>query len=98
MLEPTNGQYEAGLKTFLSYLKNDATYTPEGLVFLDMWGANRHAANVAFLALWVSDSFTFYIVVFVSVWNFSLHSENERTELASGCDHVSKLSKVVLCA
>ncbi|XP_050726714.1 endoglucanase 4-like [Eriocheir sinensis] len=54
MVDPTNSQYETGLKTFLDFLKNDAPYTPEGLVFLDQWGANRHAANVAFIALWAA--------------------------------------------
>lgn len=67
MLEPTNGQYEVGLKAYLSYLKNDATYTPEGLVYLDMWGANRHAANVAFLALWVYDYFAFCCYKYLSI-------------------------------
>ncbi|KAK8407660.1 hypothetical protein O3P69_002307 [Scylla paramamosain] len=52
MLDPTNSQYKTALNTFLTFLKNDAKYTPDGLVFLDMWGANRHAANVAFIALW----------------------------------------------
>lgn len=55
MLEPTNTQYEDALKEFLRYVQEDAPYTPEGLVFLDIWGSNRHSANVAFLALWVSD-------------------------------------------
>ncbi|XP_066945456.1 endoglucanase E-4-like [Macrobrachium rosenbergii] len=36
---------------FLSYLRNDAQYTPGGLIYLDKWGTNRHAANVAFLGL-----------------------------------------------
>ncbi|XP_071527884.1 uncharacterized protein [Panulirus ornatus] len=47
-------EYSNALNTYLSWLKNGATYTPEGLVFLDTWGANRHAANVAFLSLWAA--------------------------------------------
>lgn len=46
-------QYLTLLTDYLDWLKNGATYTPEGLVHLDAWGANRHAANVAFLSLWV---------------------------------------------
>ncbi|KAG0712828.1 Endoglucanase A [Chionoecetes opilio] len=42
------------LNTYLDWLKNTATYTPEGLVHLDTWGANRHAANVAFISLWAA--------------------------------------------
>nr|XP_045600598.1 uncharacterized protein LOC123759530 [Procambarus clarkii] len=42
------------LNTYLDWLKNTATYTPEGLVYLDEWGPNRHAANVAFLHLWAA--------------------------------------------
>ena len=49
-------QYLAALNKYLSWVRDGATYTPEGLVHLDTWGANRHAANVAFLALWVSIS------------------------------------------
>lgn len=55
MLDPTNVQYEEALKEFLRFVQEDAPYTPEGLVFLDIWGSNRHAANVAFIAFWVSD-------------------------------------------
>ncbi|KAG7158447.1 Endoglucanase E-4-like 12 [Homarus americanus] len=54
MLDPENPQYETALKAFLEYLKNDASYTPGGLVFLDEWGSNRHAANVAFISLWAA--------------------------------------------
>ncbi|XP_045614938.2 uncharacterized protein [Procambarus clarkii] len=54
LVDPDNAQYETALKAFLDYLKNDAKYTPKGLVFLDMWGSNRHAANVAFLSLWAA--------------------------------------------
>ncbi len=54
MVWPSNPQYAAALTEFLRWVREDASYTPDGLVFLDMWGANRHAANVAFLAFWVS--------------------------------------------
>lgn len=47
-------QYLDPLTTYLDWVKNGATYTPEGLVHLDTWGANRHAANVAFLSLWAA--------------------------------------------
>jgi len=36
---------------FCNWLLVDAPRTPKGLVHLDQWGPNRHAANVAFLCL-----------------------------------------------
>ncbi|XP_045104527.1 endoglucanase E-4-like isoform X2 [Portunus trituberculatus] len=54
MVDSTNTKYAAALKEFLRHVREDSKYTPDGLVFLDVWGANRHAANVAFLALWAS--------------------------------------------
>lgn len=56
MVDSNNTKYAAALKEFLRHVREDSKYTPDGLVFLDVWGANRHAANVAFLALWVSSS------------------------------------------
>nr|XP_053653726.1 endoglucanase E-4-like isoform X1 [Cherax quadricarinatus] len=47
-------EYSQYLVKFLNYLKTTAPYTPEGLVYLDAWGANRHAANVAFISLWAA--------------------------------------------
>ncbi|KAK8378431.1 hypothetical protein O3P69_011138 [Scylla paramamosain] len=47
-------QYLDLLNVYLDWLKSGATYTPEGLVHLDAWGANRHAANVAFILLWAA--------------------------------------------
>ncbi|XP_042231504.1 endoglucanase E-4-like [Homarus americanus] len=47
-------EYLDALNKYLDWLKDGATYTPEGLVFLDSWGANRHAANVAFISLWAA--------------------------------------------
>ncbi|KAK8378286.1 hypothetical protein O3P69_011051 [Scylla paramamosain] len=47
-------QYLDLLNVYLDWLKSGATYTPEGLVHLDAWGANRHAANVAFISLWAA--------------------------------------------
>ncbi|KAG7167413.1 Endoglucanase E-4-like 3, partial [Homarus americanus] len=54
MLDPDNTKYEDSLKAFLKYLQEDAPYTPGGLVYLNEWGSNRHAANVAFIALWAA--------------------------------------------
>ncbi|XP_069172221.1 LOW QUALITY PROTEIN: uncharacterized protein [Procambarus clarkii] len=54
LVDPSNTKYADALKAFLTYLKNDAQYTPGGLVFLDPWGSNRHAANVAFISLWAA--------------------------------------------
>ncbi|TOF87323.1 hypothetical protein CGJ15_24975, partial [Vibrio parahaemolyticus] len=42
------------LNTYFNYLRNQAAYTPEGLLYLDEWGPARHAANVAYLALWAA--------------------------------------------
>ncbi|KAG7177455.1 Endoglucanase E-4-like 11 [Homarus americanus] len=49
-----SSEYSDPLKTYLDWLKDGAQYTPEGLVFLDTWGANRHAANVAFISLYAA--------------------------------------------
>lgn len=57
-------QYLTLLTDYLDWLKNGATYTPEGLVHLDAWGANRHAANVAFLSLWVRHPNLFFFFSF----------------------------------
>lgn len=46
--------FSDALATFVEHIRNDKPYTPGGLVFLDPWGANRHAANVAYIALMVS--------------------------------------------
>ncbi|KAG7169952.1 Endoglucanase E-4-like 15, partial [Homarus americanus] len=47
-------EFSTQLLKYLDFLKNKADYTPEGLVFLDQWGSNRHAANVAFISLWAA--------------------------------------------
>ncbi|XP_042220403.1 endoglucanase E-4-like [Homarus americanus] len=47
-------EFSTQLLKYLDFLKNKADYTPEGLVFLDQWGSNRHAANVAFITLWAA--------------------------------------------
>lgn len=47
-------EYQEHLQAFLDHIMNDKPYTPGGLVFLDMWGANRHAANIAFVSLWAA--------------------------------------------
>ncbi|XP_042220404.1 endoglucanase E-4-like [Homarus americanus] len=49
-----SSDYSDPLKTYLDWLKNGALYTPEGLVYLDDWGSNRHAANVAFISLYAA--------------------------------------------
>lgn len=50
----SSAEYADSLRQYLAHIRNDKPYTPGGLVFLDTWGANRHAANVAFLALWAA--------------------------------------------
>ncbi|KAG7165868.1 Endoglucanase E-4-like 18, partial [Homarus americanus] len=54
MVDSDNIIYSNALKAFLEYLKNDAQYTPGGLIYLDQWGSARHAANVAFISLWAA--------------------------------------------
>ncbi|KAK8724409.1 hypothetical protein OTU49_011058, partial [Cherax quadricarinatus] len=49
-----SSEYTNALNQFLNFVRNQAPYTPEGLVFLDAWGSNRHAANVAFIALYAA--------------------------------------------
>lgn len=67
-------QYLTLLTDYLDWLKNGATYTPEGLVHLDAWGANRHAGNVAFLSLWVRHP-PFFIPSFPPSFCLSFHSK-----------------------
>ncbi|XP_069943484.1 uncharacterized protein [Cherax quadricarinatus] len=55
LLQPDTAEYKNSLESFLDYILNEAPYTPQGMVFLDTWGANRHAANVAFIALWAAE-------------------------------------------
>ncbi|XP_045614932.1 uncharacterized protein [Procambarus clarkii] len=52
LLDPDFTSYATDIQAYIEYLKNEATYTPKGLVYLDTWGPNRHAANVAFLFFW----------------------------------------------
>ena len=40
-------KYENAIDTFLSYVMNEAQYTPKGLIFIDQWGSLRHASNMA---------------------------------------------------
>ncbi|KAK8723947.1 hypothetical protein OTU49_011622 [Cherax quadricarinatus] len=49
-----DSQYSDMFVQYINWLKNEATYTPEGLVYLTDWGSNRAAANVAFIALWAA--------------------------------------------
>lgn len=48
-----DGQYKAGLENFLKeWLPGGSVpRTPQGLVWRDMWGSNRYAANAAMIAL-----------------------------------------------
>ena len=41
-------QYKTCVDNFMNAL-NSAQYTPEGLIFVDNWGSNRHAGNLAHL-------------------------------------------------
>lgn len=51
MYELTNDdQYKATAKANMRTLRNNANYTPDGMIHLQQWGSARHAANVAFLA------------------------------------------------
>ena len=49
MLELSGGEakYKASIDAFVSYLLNDARYTPKGLIYVNKWGTLRHAANMA---------------------------------------------------
>ncbi|KAG7175011.1 Endoglucanase B-like [Homarus americanus] len=46
-----NDLYKNTLKTCLDNMRHDLPYTPAGLVFVNDWGSNRHAANLAMLAM-----------------------------------------------
>ncbi|XP_069943511.1 uncharacterized protein [Cherax quadricarinatus] len=52
LLDPEFTEYATGIQGFFDWVKHEAPYTPAGLVYLDTWGPNRHAANVAFLMFW----------------------------------------------
>ena len=47
------GQYRNGVDAFLKEWRVGGSIprTPQGLVWRDMWGSNRYAANAAFIAL-----------------------------------------------
>ena len=40
-------RYASAVDAFIDYLLFEAARTPQGLVYLDAWGSNRHAGNVA---------------------------------------------------
>ncbi len=42
-----DSKYTTAVDSFVDYLLFEATRTPLGLVYLDAWGSNRHAGNVA---------------------------------------------------
>ena len=46
--------YVDNAKGFCNWLITSAPKTPQGMIFLQQWGSNRHAANVAFICLSLS--------------------------------------------
>ena len=44
-------KYKKGVKAFCDHLVNGQQRTPQGMVFIEKWGSNRHASNVAFACL-----------------------------------------------
>nr|AGP76406.1 endo-beta-1,4-glucanase 1 [Globitermes sulphureus] len=52
----TNKQeYKDTLQSYVNYLINNQQKTPKGLLYIDMWGSLRHAANAAFIMLEAAD-------------------------------------------
>nr|AKC91349.1 glycoside hydrolase 9 [Adineta ricciae] len=49
LTQQTNYRQQA--ESFCNYIVRQAPRTPKGLVFIDQWGALRHAGNVAFVCL-----------------------------------------------
>jgi len=48
----TNKQaYKDTVQSYVNYLINNQQKTPKGLLYIDMWGTLRHAANAAFIIL-----------------------------------------------
>nr|1KS8_A Chain A, Endo-b-1,4-glucanase [Nasutitermes takasagoensis]1KSC_A Chain A, Endo-b-1,4-glucanase [Nasutitermes takasagoensis]1KSD_A Chain A, Endo-b-1,4-glucanase [Nasutitermes takasagoensis] len=48
----TNKQaYKDTVQSYVNYLINNQQKTPKGLLYIDMWGTLRHAANAAFIML-----------------------------------------------
>ena len=47
-------QYRDKIKGYVDYLINNQQKTPKGLLFIDMWGTLRHAANAALIMLQVN--------------------------------------------
>ena len=44
-------KYKDAVKNFCGYLVSGQQRTPQGMVFIQQWGSNRHASNVAFACL-----------------------------------------------
>lgn len=42
-------EYKSRVDAIINYILNEAQYTPKGLIYIDSWGSNRHAANLAHL-------------------------------------------------
>nr|AGP76434.1 endo-beta-1,4-glucanase 1 [Sphaerotermes sphaerothorax] len=52
----TNKQeYKDAIKSYVDYLINAQKKTPKGLLYIDVWGTLRHAANAAFVVLQAAD-------------------------------------------
>jgi len=49
-------QYSNAVRVFCDHLVNNQQRTPQGMVFIQPWGSNRHASNVAFACLAASRS------------------------------------------
>ena len=54
-------KYESAIDAFMAYIMNEATYTPKGLIFIDVWGSLRHAGNMAHACLQVSIILTVFV-------------------------------------
>jgi hypothetical protein len=52
-------EYINSVKGYMDYLINDQQKTPKGLLFLDIWGSLRLAANAALLMLQVNNHLYF---------------------------------------
>ena len=53
-------EYINNVKQFCDYLRDSAPKTPQGMVYLQRWGSNRHAANVAFACMAFTKYFPAY--------------------------------------
>lgn len=49
-----DSKYATAVDNFVGYVMNEADYTPKGLIYIDVWGSLRHAANMAHACAQVS--------------------------------------------